>query len=225
MVDAIGAASLPDRNLDDVNLVLIDEPPARWPGVASDAFGAGALAAEHLLGLGHTSFGFLGPATNVHAIRMRERGFVKTLRDRGISIPSDCLRRIPATAQGGQEGMRAVLALKTRPTAVFCANDLVAVGAVKVCHEMRVSVPTDISIVGCDDVEMASLITPELTTVAIPARELGARAARMLLRAIQGEDGERKVEARAPRMLSSKLVIRGTTAPPRSPEAPPREQA
>lgn len=215
MVDAIGAASLPDRMLEDVNLVLIDEPPARWPGVASDAFGAGALAAEHMLGLGHTEFGFLGPATNVHAIRMRERGFVKTLRDRGISIRSDWLRRVPATAQGGQEGMRGLLALKMRPTAIFCANDLVAVGAVKVCHEANVNVPADMSIVGCDDVEIASLITPELTTVAIPAREIGARAARLLLRAIQGDETERKGEARAPRMLGSKLIVRGTTSAPR----------
>jgi LacI family transcriptional regulator len=216
MVDAIGAASLPDRMLEDVNLVLIDEPPAKWPGVASDAFGAGVLAAEHLLGLGHTAFGFLGPATNVHAIRMRERGFVKTLREKGIAIPSANLRRVPATAQGGQEGMRGLAALKSRPTAVFCANDLVAVGAIKACHEARISVPSDISIVGCDDVEIATLITPELTTVAIPARELGARAARMLLRAIQGEDADRKGEPRAPRMLSSKLIIRGTTAAPRA---------
>lgn len=222
MVDAIGAAYLSDRMLEDVNLVLIDEPPAKWPGVASDAFGAGALAADHLLALGHEQFGFLGPATNVHAIRMRERGFTKTLRDKGIALTSANLRRIPATAQGGHEGMRSLLGLKLRPTAVFCANDLVAVGAIKACHEARVNVPADISIVGCDDVEIASLITPELTTVAIPARELGARAARMLLRAIQGDDAERKGEARAPRLLAPKLIIRGTSAPPR--EREPKEQ-
>lgn len=216
MVDAIGAASLPDRMLEDVNLVLIDEPPAKWPGVASDAFGAGALAAEHLIGLGHVHFGFLGPATNVHAIRLRERGFVKTLRDKGIAISSANLRRVPATARGGHEGMRGLVALKSRPSAVFCANDLVAIGAIKACNEARVDVPADISVVGCDDVEMATLITPELTTVAIPARELGARAARMLLRAIQGEETERKGESRVPRMLSSKLIVRGTTAPPRA---------
>jgi len=214
MVDAIGAASLPDRMLEDVNLVLIDEPPARWPGVASDAFGAGVLAAEHLLTLGHTQFGFLGPATNVHAIRMRERGYVKTLRDSGIAIPSPFLRRVPATPRGGQEGMRALLTAKSRPTAVFCANDLVAVGALKACNAEHVNVPAEMSIVGCDDVEIASLMTPELTTIAIPARELGARAARLLLRAIQGGEDERKGKSRPPRMLASKLVIRGTTARP-----------
>lgn len=116
--------------------------------------------------------------------------------------------------------MRALLALKARPTALFCANDLVAVGAVKVCNEARVSVPAQMSIVGCDDVEIASLITPELTTINIPARELGARAARLLLRAIQGDEPERKAESRAPRMLASKLVVRGTTAPPRPADEP-----
>ncbi|MGE5748435.1 MAG: LacI family DNA-binding transcriptional regulator, partial [Gemmatimonas sp.] len=63
MMDAIGASSLPEAMVAGVNLVLIDEPPDRWPGVASDAIGAGRLAAEHLLSLGHRRFGFIGPAT------------------------------------------------------------------------------------------------------------------------------------------------------------------
>ena len=120
--------------------------------------------------------------------------------------------------------MRALLAARSRPTALFCANDLVAVGAVKVCNEARVSVPAQISIVGCDDIEIASLITPELTTISIPARELGARAARLLLRSIQGEETERKIESRAPRMLASKLVVRGTTAPPRPVAEPDKSE-
>ena len=83
--------------------------------------------------------------------------------------------------------MRALLALRPRPTAVFCANDLVALGALKACAVARVSVPRDLSIVGCDDIELAQLVTPELTTIAIPARELGARAARLLIRQLAGQ--------------------------------------
>ncbi|HEX2722895.1 MAG TPA: LacI family DNA-binding transcriptional regulator [Gemmatimonadaceae bacterium] len=216
MVDAIGAASLPESTLAGVNLVLIDEPPNRWPGVASDALGAGRLAAEHLLSLGHRRFAFMGPATNVHAIRMRERGFVGALASRGLSLESRMLRRVPATAAGGQSGMRALLDLKDRPTAVFCTNDLVAAGALKVCSLDGVNVPSEMSIVGCDDIELASLLVPELTTVAIPARELGARAARLLLQGLRSEEPEQRPSPRTQRTIASRLMIRGTTAPPSS---------
>lgn len=214
MVDAVGGASLPAAMLQDANLVLIDEPPNKWPGVASDALGAGRLAAEHLLALGHRHFGFLGPATNVHAIRMRERGFVQAIGQRGFALDTTALRRVPATAAGGQAGMRSLLALESRPTAVFCTNDLVAAGALKVCSVDGVVVPRDMSIVGCDDIELASLLVPELTTIAIPARELGARAARLLLNKLNSDDTEPRPNTRPQRTIASRLVIRGTTAPP-----------
>lgn len=214
MMDAIGAASLPDAMIAGMNVVLIDEPPDRWPGVASDALGAGRLAAEHLLSLGHRHFGFMGPATNVHAIRMRERGFIQGLAARGMALESAALRRVPATAAGGQSGMQALLSLDTPPTAVFCINDLVAAGALKVCSLAGVKVPERMSIVGCDDVELAGLLVPELTTISIPARELGARAARLLLQALQADGHETRTPARSRKTIASRLVVRGTTAPP-----------
>src|SRR5438045_1904504 len=83
--------------------VLADEPSEQWPGVASNARDAGRQAAEHLLALGHTRLAFIGPAADVHAFRMRERGFVQRLRDAGLTIPSPLLRRASATAKGGDE--------------------------------------------------------------------------------------------------------------------------
>jgi LacI family transcriptional regulator len=112
--------------------------------------------------------------------------------------------------------MRAVLALAARPTALFCANDLMALGALKACSAAGVRVPGDMSIVGCDDIEMATLVTPELTTVAVPARELGARAARLLIRALAGDAAAPPPSPRAGRPLPVKLVVRGTTAAPRA---------
>lgn len=214
MIDALGAASLTDSLLERTNVVLIDEPPGRWPGVASDAFGAGKQAAEHLLALGHEEFAFIGPATDIHAIRMRERGFIQTIAKSGFTMSSDRLRRVAGTAAGGQAGMRALLSIEKRPTAVFCSNDMVAIGALKTCSVARVRVPQDISIVGCDDIELASLTHPELTTVAIPARELGARAARLLLQALRSEEQKGRVETSVQRTIPSRLVVRGTTAPP-----------
>jgi LacI family transcriptional regulator len=110
--------------------------------------------------------------------------------------------------RGGDDAMRALLAERPRPTAVFCANDLVAIGALKRCAAAGVRVPDEVSLVGCDDIEMARLVSPELTTVAVPARELGARAARLLVRQLAGEP----TRARAA-LLPVKLAVRGTSGP------------
>lgn len=211
IIDGLGAATLPHDALSEMKVVVVDEPSERWPGVASDALAAGRLAAEHLLALGHRKVAFIGPATDVHGFRMRERGFFQALRAAGVPLPHPWLRRTEPTVGGGQAGIKALLAAKERPTAVFCANDLVAMGALKGALTAKVSVPGELSIVGCDDVEMASVVTPELTTVAIPARELGARAARLLLRQLDGQE----VPAKPGKPLPVRLVRRGTTAEPR----------
>ena len=212
ILDAAGAASIPEELLNGINVVLIDQPSERWPGVVSDAEGAGRMAAEHLLGLGHSRIAFIGPSADVHTFRMRERGFVKALRAAGTTLDSDLVRRAPATVAGGIAAMRALLALPKPPTAVFCANDLLALGAYKACGQASVQIPRDISIVGCDDIEFAQLVTPELTTVAVPARELGARAARLLARDLAGDPAP---PSQRGRMLPVKLIVRGSTGPVR----------
>ncbi|HEU0013916.1 MAG TPA: LacI family DNA-binding transcriptional regulator [Longimicrobium sp.] len=211
ILDGFGASALPEGALADLKVVLVDEPSERWPGVASDAPAAGRLAAEHLMALGHTRLAFMGPATDAHGFRMRERGFFQALRDAGLPLPSARLRRVAPSVGGGMEAMRALLALRggERPTAVFCGNDLLAAGALKACLAAGVAVPGEMSIVGCDDVELARVLTPELTTVRVPARELGARAARLLLRQLDDEASL----PRAGRPLPVKLVARGTTGP------------
>lgn len=207
IVSALRAESLPEALLADLKVVVVEEPSDRWSSVASDALAAGRVAGEHLLGLGHRRLALIGPASDAWGFRMRERGFVQALRAEGIPLPSEWLRRAPGTVGGGQAAMRALLAGDTRPTAVFCVNDLLALGALKACLTAGVSVPEQCSLVGCDDIEMSRVVTPELTTVAVPARELGARAARLLLRQLEGGAGS----ARPPRPLPVRLRVRGTT--------------
>lgn len=198
---AVPAASLPLSN----NVVLINEPSAEVPSVLADMEGAGQLVARHLLDLGHRSVGFIGPASDLFRYRSMERAFVQALRQAGLPIRSEWFRRASPSVQDGEQAARALVALAERPTALFCANDLMAIGAMKACTARGLNVPRDLSIVGCDDIETARLVHPELTTVAVPARELGARAARMLIR---GLDKQRE---RTPRPLPVRLVQRGTT--------------
>lgn len=215
ILDAIGVSGLTAEALRGMNVVLVDETLGDHLGVVSDAHMAGELAARHLLDLGHRHFAFIGPAVDASAFRLRERGFTRTVREAGFPVASEALRRGAATVAGGMQGMRALLAMRPRPTAVFCANDLAALGALKAAAMARVAVPRELSIVGCDDIELAQLVTPELTTVAIPAREMGARAARLLIRQLSGEGTAQP--ARAPRPLPVRLVPRGTSA--QAPEA------
>ncbi|MEP7382136.1 MAG: LacI family DNA-binding transcriptional regulator [Gemmatimonadota bacterium] len=210
ILDAVGVSGLSAVSLSGMNVVLVDETLGDYPCVVSDAQMAGELAARHLLDLGHRRFAFIGPAIDASAFRLRERGYTRVLRSAGCPIESDALRRAGATVAGGMRGMRAILALRPRPTAVFCANDLAAIGALKACAMARVLVPRDLSIVGCDDIDLAQLVTPELTTVAIPARELGARAARLLIRQLTGELTTQP--SRVGRPIAVRLVARGTSA-------------
>lgn len=207
ILDAGSARVVTTSDIGPTNVVVVDEPAAGWPSVASDAREAGRLAARRLIELGHRRIAFLGPPSDTHTFRMRERGFVEALREAGLGIASEDLGRVPASVGGGARGMRALLSAEEAPSACFCANDLVAIGALKACLSAGMSVPADMSIIGCDDIEMSRVVTPELTTIRIPAREMGARAARLLIQRIESD----AVPA-AGRLLPVKLIERESTA-------------
>jgi LacI family transcriptional regulator len=207
IIAGIAASTLPAAALDGLNAVLVNQPSEKFSTVGSDSLKAGSIAAEHLLSLGHTRVAFLGPADAIPAFRLRERGFVQALRAAGVTVSSEFFQRASATVAGGLEGMRALLALAERPSAVFCANDLMALGAHKACSVAGVVLPRDLSLLGCDDIEMARLVTPELSTIATPQRELGARAVRLLLKQLDADGAL----APASQLLAVKLVPRGTT--------------
>lgn len=211
IIAGIAATTLPAEELDDLNVVLVNQPSTRFASVGGDSEKAGHLAAAHLLALGHRRIAFIGPATSIPAFRLRERGFAHEVRAAGLPLSSDLLVRADASIAGGMAAMRRLLALRHRPTAVFCANDLVALGAHKVCGVAGVLLPTDLSLLGCDDIEMSTLVTPELSTILMPQRELGARAVRLLLR--QLESGSLGAPTGAPpvQVLPARLIVRGTT--------------
>jgi LacI family transcriptional regulator len=102
--------------------------------------------------------------------------------------------------------MHQLMALPERPDAVFCANDLMAIGALDVAHELGLVVPDDLAVIGFDDVDAATIVTPQLTTVRNPAYEAGRTAGDLLLSRMSGRyDGARRTV-----VLPCPLIVRGT---------------
>ncbi len=148
---------------------------------------AGArCAVQHLLHSGRRVIAFLaGPPASVSG-RQRERGYQAALVAAGISVTPDLSVECAPHLEGGYHATRQLLARRPDVNAIFCYNDLVAVGALQACAVLSRRVPEDIAVVGSDDILLAGLVTPPLTTMRSDKRALGAEAVRLLLRRIEG---------------------------------------
>jgi LacI family transcriptional regulator len=113
-------------------------------------------------------------------------GFRAAMQAAKHKVPSELMVRGDWTRRGGQAAMRQLMALPQRPDAVFCANDLMAIGALDVAHELGLEVPQDLAIVGFDDVDAATIVSPPLTTVSNPAYESGSAAGDLLMSRVSG---------------------------------------
>jgi LacI family transcriptional regulator len=175
--------ALQDRG---VGVVLLDRPSPvpQLSSVAVDDVAGGGLAARHLLEKGHQRIAFLNGPHTLHQCADRHTGVVRALEDAGLD-PATALDEVTVTslnADGGDRAMQQLLEAPVRPTAVFCVNDLVALGALRVLRRAGVRVPHEIALVGYDDVTFAAELATPLTSVRQPTHELGQRAADVLLR-------------------------------------------
>ncbi len=169
-----------------------------------DALG-GEVATRHLLQTGHRNVGFLaGPAAS-HSGRLRTKGYLRAMDEANIADSSAWVRTCAPTVAGGREATLALLTQIPDLTALFCYNDLVAVGALKACAELECTIPDDIAIIGFDDIPLAGLVTPTLTTCHVPRYDLGRQAMRLLLEHIHGCEEECRAI-----LVEPKLVIRAS---------------
>jgi LacI family transcriptional regulator len=120
----------------------------------------------------------------------RVRGYRQALEAAGRSFDPTLVQEGGWTRQGGRAAMRALMSARPYPDAVFCANDLMAIGAMDVVHELGLRVPDDVALVGFDDVEAATLVTPTLTTVTNPAYDAGRYAGKLLVERMSGDYSE-----------------------------------
>ncbi len=175
--------------------------------VSTDNLHGGRLAVDYLLQLGHTRIGYIATDPQKQANRSRLAGYRQALQERGIAFDPALVGVGDGRAEGGKRGMQQLLALNPPPTAVFCYNDMTAIGAAAALREAGLRVPDDVSLVGFDDIDWAAYSNPPLTTVRQPRRELGRRAMQMLLELLAGEESPTKV------VLQGELVVRASCRP------------
>jgi DNA-binding LacI/PurR family transcriptional regulator len=174
-----------------------------FPHVDVDNQVGGCKATSHLIELGHRRIGFISNAPLSYAgARERFLGYQEALAAHDIPFAEDLVRTAIFLPRAGHAAMDELLALPERPTAVFAASDIVALGAVSAIHQAGLRIPEDVAVVGFDDIFLADQIYPALTTIRVPAFGLGWTSAEILIALIEGEEEVSSV------MLETELVIR-----------------
>ena len=207
----------PDRDLRDARVPLVAAceyiPGEKFPQITIDNVDTAREAVGHLIKLGHTSIAYLsGPKSNILE-QQRLEGYRQALREAGIAADAGLILRGDFTFRAGVEAGRALLALEpvARPTALFAANDEMAIGLIKTVHTAGLQIPDDLSVVGFDGIAYADYCEPTLTTIVQPRRDLGATAAAELISLMtKGSPGPRKDIK-----LPATLMLRDSTRPPR----------
>ncbi len=172
--------------------------------VSTDDQLGGYSATRYLLGLGHSRIGYLGSSRGGHTDKKRLAGYRRALEEAGIALDEQLLSMGDGRAPGGREAMAKLLALPVPPTAVFCYNDLTAIGALQAVNQAGKKVPWDVSIVGFDGLDEAEYVIPPLTTMEQPRLQMGRIAMQMILDALAG----RKSPARL--VLQPNLIERAS---------------
>jgi DNA-binding LacI/PurR family transcriptional regulator len=194
---------------DRVPLVVIDNSSSdkTIPSIIIDNFNAVSDAVKYLCSLGHKRIGFMTGLADSDVGKNRYEGYKSGLINNGLALNDELVYRGNYSFKSGLVGADYFLSLKKLPTAIVCANDSMAIATIRQIAQRGLSVPDDISIVGFDDVEVASQINPALTTLAAPIAETAVKALDMLTSLMNGEKAENKHIA-----LPAKLVIRSSCA-------------
>lgn len=190
-------------------VVAIDNSPAdkTIPSVIVDNFNGEAEAVDHLCSLGHRRIGFMTGLEDSDVGKNRYEGYRSGLAKNGIDTDQTLVFRGNYTFGSGASGADYFMSLERRPTAIVCANDSMALGAISQLHKLGCTVPDDVSVIGFDDIDIARQIVPALTTVNVPVDEIATRAFAMLERLIDGEALDNLQVA-----LTARLVVRDSTA-------------
>lgn len=176
--------------------------------VSTDNLAGARRAVEHLVQLGHRRIAYIANRRSRRSNSDRRQSYQQVLAANGIPVDEDLIVEGDGTLQGGNAAAQILLSQPQPPTAVFCFNDMTAIGALGALQQARIRVPEEMSIVGFDDVEFATHCHPRLTTIRQPTNLMGQRLIHMLLALIQGQEDV------GPEVLPAETVIRESTGPP-----------
>lgn len=200
-----------------VPMVLVDSTALpTQPSVEVDDEGGARLAANHLVSLGHRSFVVLSIEPSDRADgedpdsvpARRLRGYRAALLEAGVNLPDMAVLTSPSTILGGAAAFAESWDAGQRPTAVLAMSDAIAVGAMRAARERGLAVPSQLSVVGFDDVDLARFADPALTTIHQPIARKGEQAVELLLGILEG-----RVEPNQHQILATRLVVRASTGP------------
>lgn len=167
--------------------------------------------ADAVIQQGHRVIGLCnGFETANERARARNAGTRLAMRAGGLAPSSLVVTEQPFSLEGGRAAVRLMMAESSPPTALICATDLQAIGAIDECRKLGVRVPDDLSITGFDDIEHAGIVVPPLTTVHVPTEQIGVLAAERVVDVLEGKGGLKPI------VLPTRLVIRDSLGPPRS---------
>ncbi len=186
-----------------VVLIARDVEGLEIGSVLVDNFQGAYEAIRRLIRLGHRRIGFIGGPPNLHVVQERRRGYLQALCEAEIEPDPSLSVEGNFRAEGGFEAMQQLLQIPLPPSAVFAANDLMAIGAMDAIKRSGLRIPEDVAVVGFDDITFASLVELTLTTVAQPKYKMGTMAMSRLLEIMRGKrNGPRKI------VLEPQLVVR-----------------
>ncbi len=211
----VGALYVPLLSGLKVPIVLInnqhpDEPDEFIYSVMIDNIKASTQVMKHLIGLGHKRIAYIGDQAGFQSDTERFAGYRQALAFADYPFLPELIVHGDGKPEGGRQAMEKLLSLPTPPTAVFCYNDMSALGALRAIHQHGIKVPDDISIVGFDDLAIASYTSPLLTTVGQPKQQMGRMAMETMLKILSGVDAKTNIK------VSGELIIRESTASPKS---------
>ncbi|WP_188189170.1 LacI family DNA-binding transcriptional regulator [Nonomuraea sp. SYSU D8015] len=218
-VDAVVVLAFPvgeeeQRRLElmGVTIIAAGGQHAAYPNVSIDDETAGRQAMDHLIFLGHRRIAMIAAVDPDQPGELapsgRSNAYYAALCDAGIPIDDQLIVTVDWGGREGADAMAKLLSQREPPTAVYAHSDEVALGAIRTLRRAGLRIPQDVSVIGIDDHPLAELT--DLTTVRQPVRQQGELAGRMLLDILRGEETDRGI------VVPTQLVIRGSTAPPRS---------
>ena len=183
-----------------------EKQPSNWDQVAANNRESAMTAVEYLIGLGHRRIAFVQGTAGTPSSVKRMTGFLDALNSAGLPVDDNLIIPGDYTRAGGRRAMAELLNRPEPPTAVVCANDFSALGALEEAQLRSLKVPQSISIVGFDDIDEAALASPPLTTIRLPPHEIGVVAAEKLIERLKGREESSHAS------IKGELIVRESTA-------------